>query len=129
MNGINITKLTETCIVVEVPSSRGGIHKVKYNRRTNKFTYTCEDYFFRERFCKHMRTAKSFLESLGITKLSEDVVTNNNKTEADIDVMSELLNIKKQLYLLKRVSDAPEIQSSINSLNLVLKEQRNLGEI
>ena len=126
---ITITKLTETCIELTVPSSRGGEHIVKYNRVTNKFTCTCEDYFYRERFCKHMRLAKAHLEDVGLTGITEDVVTNNNKTSDDIDTMSELLNIKKQLYALKRVSDCPELQSSIRSLNLLLKQQRHIGEI
>ena len=129
MNNIQINKLTETCIELTVPSSRGGDHTVKYNRVTEKWTCTCEDYFFRERFCKHMKLAKEHLENLGLTNISTNVVTNNNKTEEDIDTMSELLNIKKQLYSLKRVSDAPEIQGAINSLNLLLKQQRKMGEI
>ncbi len=129
MNNIEITKLTETCIEITVPSSRGGDHTVKYNRITDKWTCTCEDYFYRERFCKHMQQAKDHLEKVGITGLSKMVVTNNNKETDDIDTISELLNIKKQLYLLKKVSDCPEVQSSIRSLNLLLQQQRNIGEI
>ena len=129
MNDIKITKLTETCIETVVPSSRGGEHTVKYNRVTGKWSCTCEDYFYRERFCKHMRLAKSHLEKLGLTGLTETVVTNNNKEEEDVDVISELLNIKKQLYSLKKTTDCPEVQSSIKSLNVLLKQQRTLGEI
>ncbi len=76
-----------------------------------------------------MQQAKDHLEKVGITGLSKMVVTNNNKETDDIDTISELLNIKKQLYLLKKVSDCPEVQSSIRSLNLLLQQQRNIGEI
>ena len=124
-----IIKLTEKCIEITVPSSRGGEHTVKYNRVTNKWSCTCEDYFYRERFCKHMQQAKEYLETLGLTNISTTVVTNDNKSEKDIDTITELLNIKKQLYSLRNTTDCPEIQSSIKSVQLLIKQQRTLGEI
>lgn len=129
MNQVKITKMTQKCIEIVVPSSRGGEHTVKYNKVTNKFTCTCEDYFYRERFCKHMKLARDYLLSLGFTNISETVVTNDNKDEEDVDVITELLNIKKQLYLLKEHTDCPEVQSSIKSIHLLLQQQRTLGEI
>ena len=129
MNQPKITKLNETCIEISIPSSRGGEHTVRYNRNTNKWTCTCEDYFYRERFCKHMKQAKEYLETLGITNLSTRVVTNDNKEEKDVDTIVELLNIKKQLYLLRNTTDCPEVQSSIKSVQLLIKQQRNLAEL
>lgn len=124
-----IKKLTEKCIEISVPSSRGGEHIVKYNRVTNKFTCTCEDYFYRERFCKHMKEAKQHLENLGLTNISTNVVTNDNRSEADTDTIVELLNIKRQLYNLRKVTDCPEVQSSIQSIHSVLQQQRKFGVI
>ena len=128
MNNIKINKLTEKCIELSVPSSRGGEHTVRYNRTTNKWTCTCEDYFYRERFCKHMQQAKDYLESIGVTNISKMVVTNDNKESDDFDAITELLNIKKQLYLLREHTDCPEVQSSIKSVQLLIKQQR-VGEI
>ena len=56
------------------------------------------------------------------------VVTNDNKESDDFDAITELLNIKKQLYLLREHTDCPEVQSSIKSVQLLIKQQR-VGEI
>lgn len=59
-----LTKITDTYLVFSVPSSRGGTHDVLFNRVTQEWSCTCEDYWYRKRACKHTRMAKEFLENL-----------------------------------------------------------------
>lgn len=64
---IETTKLvamTEEYITFSVPSSRGGNHEVVFNRKTQEWSCTCEDYWYRKRNCKHTRMAKEFLQDL-----------------------------------------------------------------
>lgn len=59
-----LVKMTSEYIYFKVPSSRGGTHDVIYNRKTQEWSCTCEDYWYRKRVCKHTRMAKEFLQDL-----------------------------------------------------------------
>ena len=59
-----LVKMTSEYILFKVPSSRGGTHDVIYNRATQEWSCTCEDYWYRKRACKHTRMAKEFLQDL-----------------------------------------------------------------
>ena len=59
-----LVKATDEYLVFEVPSSRGGTHEVIFNRKTQEWSCTCEDYWYRKRACKHTRQAKEFLQDL-----------------------------------------------------------------
>lgn len=59
-----LVKITGEYLVFQVPSSRGGTHEVILNRKTQEWSCTCEDYWYRKRACKHVREAKEFLQDL-----------------------------------------------------------------
>ena len=63
-NKTELVKMTEEYILFKVPSSRGGTHDVIYNRTTQEWSCTCEDYWYRKRACKHTDMAKEFLQDL-----------------------------------------------------------------
>ena len=68
-----IKQITNEYIVFEIPSSRGGMHDVIFNRLTQEWSCTCEDYWYRKRACKHTREARKFLELLSIECDTNDV--------------------------------------------------------
>lgn len=58
-------KITGKYIIFTIESdSRPITHEVIYNRETQEWSCTCEDYIYRKRCCKHTRKAIEFLEDL-----------------------------------------------------------------
>lgn len=65
-NETQLVKVTGEYLVFKVPSSRGGTHDVIFNRKTEQWSCTCEDYWYRKRACKHVKEARKFLEMLNL---------------------------------------------------------------
>lgn len=76
---VRIVNVSKKYILFEVESSRGGTHDVIFNRETQEWSCTCEDYFYRKRVCKHCFQAKSYFINLlyNMTKLNMEM--NNNR--------------------------------------------------
>lgn len=115
-------KLAKDIITVEVPSSRGGYHKVKYNIITDEYSCTCEDFFYRGRICKHIKIAKDFIEETLHITTSNDVA--NGEASADNDIVEDLLFLKNELSSLKRENPNIDLRESYKTLNRLLASQR-----
>ena len=60
--------------------SRDEYQYVSYDK-FDGWNCTCENYFFRKRFCKHMSRAKDFLDNLNRQVQSNDMVFKGNEME------------------------------------------------
>ena len=121
MNDLKLT-LTGNIVTVEVPSSRGGNHKVQYNIETDEYCCTCEDFFYRERVCKHIREAKEFIEQTLSIETSDNVVTSSTE---DNTVINGLIDLRNELKLLKSENKELDLRASYRIINSLLASQRS----
>lgn len=78
-NEVKILNASNNLITFQVPSSRDGVHIVTYNVETSEWKCTCEHYCYRGAYCKHMRKAQRYFESLAtMMGLSNKTVIYNS---------------------------------------------------
>lgn len=126
-----LKSITKEVIVVEVPSSRDGAHQVIFNKVTGEISCTCEDFFYRNRLCKHIREAQRFLEELGIICECDKVFSGNiDSTVEDIESLqqlSKLLAIKSDLLSLRaenNLHDDEGVTLALRGVNRLLTSLR-----
>ena len=62
---MKIKEMTKEYVTFEIESSSRNIaHEVIFNRKTQEWSCTCEDYHYRKRACKHTRQARELLNDL-----------------------------------------------------------------
>lgn len=62
---MKIKEMTKEYVTFEIESSSRNLkHEVIFNRKTQEWSCTCEDYHYRKRACKHTRQARELLNDL-----------------------------------------------------------------
>lgn len=81
-----IIGITNSEIIFEVPSSRDGMHIVKYDMVMNAWECTCEHYHFRGAYCKHIQEAQQLFGELNAvmqhSKTTKRFIKTEEKAEA-----------------------------------------------
>ena len=127
-----LKSISKEVIVVEVPSSRNGVHQVIFNKVTGECSCTCEDFFYRKRLCKHITEAKEFLKELGIICDCDEVFKGGDLKGGveDIDTLqqlSKLLLIKDELLSLREennLTDDEAVTLALKGVNRLLTSLR-----
>ena len=124
---IQLKSISKEVIVVEVPSSRDGTHQVVFNKVTGEASCTCEDFFYRNRLCKHIKQAQEFLDELGIICECDQVFTGNLDTNVEdiegLQQLSKLLKIKGERLSLREennLNDDEAVTLALRGVNRLL---------
>ncbi len=87
-----ILSATDKMITFQVPSSRDGVHIVTYNVETSEWQCGCEHYCYRGAYCKHMKKAQKYFESLATMMglSNKTVIYNSHQRKYQEKLMGEI---------------------------------------